>query len=235
MYYIFMIFCILYLIMVKVYSILFQLSGLSKQKALFQVASILTSTGFSTKESEIITVDNTRRKLVFSLMIIGYVSTIILISLVIYLLSHDFTLTQLLVSILYLSFAYLIINTKFANFFIKEIVTKFGNKYFYGDLNNSILVLLDYGNKVLAEITLNELPMAFNEKSLKDVVIFNEYDLNLLSIQRKNVGITTVNGDHIIKQGDKLIIYGDIIKLTYVFQTMVKNELLQNVTQEKND
>ncbi len=235
MYYIFMIFCILYIIMVKVYIILFQLSGLSKQKALFQVASILTSTGFSTKESEIITVDNTRRKLVFSLMIIGYVSTIILISLMIYLLSHDFTWTQLLVATLYLSFSFLIVNTKFATFFIKEVVTKFGNKYFYGELNNSILVLLDYGNKVLAEITINELPTVFKECSLKDVVIFKEYDLNLLSIQRKNVGITTVNGDHIIKQGDKLIIYGDIIKLTYVFQTMVKNQLLHNETLEKND
>ncbi|MFV0520526.1 MAG: TrkA C-terminal domain-containing protein [Lachnospirales bacterium] len=228
MYYIFITICILYTLMVKVYSILFQISGLSKQKSLFQVASILTSTGFSTKESEIVTVDNTRRKLVFSLMIIGYISTITLISATVYMLLKEFSLTQFLVAALYLCFAILIINTKFMTFFIKEIVSKFGNKFFYGELNNNILVLQDFGNKILAEITINELPSPFKENSIKDVVLFNEYDLNLLSIQRKNVTITSVNGDHIIKQGDKLVVYGDIIKLTYVFQTMVKNESLQN-------
>ncbi|MFV0440936.1 MAG: TrkA C-terminal domain-containing protein [Lachnospirales bacterium] len=239
--YIFIFFAVVYMLIVKIYSILFQLTGLSKQKSLFQVASILTSTGFTTKESEIIIIDNTRRKLVFSLMIFGYASTIISISLVVFLLFHNYSATQYILMFLYISFFYLIGNTKFVTMTLKSIVKKVGNKHFYGESNNSIFVLLDYGNKVLAEININQLPKSFNGVQLKDLEIFQKFELNLLSIQRKNLNITTVNDDHIIKVGDQLIVYGDIIKMTYVFQTMIKNDLekenqeIENQEIEKKD
>ncbi len=231
MIYIFLLFCYIYIFTVKVYSLLFQLTGISKQKSLFQVASILTSTGFSTKESEIVTVDVTRRKLVFSLMIFGYVSTIIFIALVISLIINKTTLAQYIIICLYTNIFYLIINTKFASLVISNIVTKLGNKFFFGEKNNSIKVLSDYGNKVIAEISINELPLFFEDISLKDTEVFKQYDLNLLSIKRKNVIITSVNGDHIIKKDDKLVLYGDLIKMTYIFQTIVKNDNNSNIIQ----
>lgn len=231
MFYIYLLFCYIYIFTVKVYSLLFQLTGLSKQKSLFQVASILTSTGFSTKESEVIIVDITRRKLVFSLMIFGYVSTIIFIALTISLISNGYSVSQFLIMALYISVFYLIINTKFCTVIIKDIVTKLGTKFFFGDKTNSIFVLLDFNNKALAEVTINELPKIFEDVSIKDVEIFNQFDLSLLSIQRKNVIITSVNGDHIIKQDDKLIIYGDVIKMMYIFQTIVKNDNDTNIIQ----
>ncbi len=231
MMYIYIMFCYIYICIVKVYGLLFQLTGLSKKKSLFQVASILTSTGFSTRESEIVTVDTTRRKLVFSLMIFGYVSTIIFVSLTISTILNNFSATHYIIILLYVSIFYLFINTKFATVIIKKIVTNLGNRFFFGEKNNSISVLLDYNNKVIAEVTINELPKIFEDISLKDTEVFNQFELNLLSIQRKNVVITSVNGEHILKKDDKLIIYGDVIKIMYIFQTIVKNDNDSNVIQ----
>ena len=52
-------------------------------KARFQVISIITNTGFTTKESELITQHSQRRRIAEMLMLISYVGTATLISVII--------------------------------------------------------------------------------------------------------------------------------------------------------
>lgn len=63
----------IFVILVDIYCIILQMTGLSKDKAFFQVISILTGTGFSTRESELITQHPTRRKVSIYIMITGYI------------------------------------------------------------------------------------------------------------------------------------------------------------------
>lgn len=85
----FIICLIVFMIVIDIFAIMFKLTGLSIEKARFQVISLLTSTGYTTKESELITQHPTRRKLASALMIISYVSTLTFISFLVNLLSKS--------------------------------------------------------------------------------------------------------------------------------------------------
>ena len=76
----FMIFILIFLILVEILCILFKLTGLTDEKARFQVISLITSTGFTTKESELIVNHKTRRRLAQYVMILGYVGMATIVS-----------------------------------------------------------------------------------------------------------------------------------------------------------
>lgn len=73
-------FIFVFLIIIEILTILFKLTGLTDEKARFQVISIITGTGFTTKESELIAQHKTRRVLAQYVMIIGYLGWATIIS-----------------------------------------------------------------------------------------------------------------------------------------------------------
>ena len=54
---------LLYWVISEVFTVLFRLIGLPEEKARFQVVSLLTGTGFTTRESEMILSTRSRRRL----------------------------------------------------------------------------------------------------------------------------------------------------------------------------
>ncbi|MPM43777.1 hypothetical protein SDC9_90454 [bioreactor metagenome] len=80
---------IIFLIIIDIFAVLFRLTGLSREKARFQVISLLTSTGYTTRESELITQHPIRRKLASALMVVSYVSTLTFISFLVNMLSNS--------------------------------------------------------------------------------------------------------------------------------------------------
>ena len=87
----FLVFLILFIIIINIFAILFRLTGIPMNKAKFQVISLITSTGFTTKESEIITQHPVRRKIASWLMIFSYLSTAILISFILRIITTKIT------------------------------------------------------------------------------------------------------------------------------------------------
>ena len=45
---------VLYILIIDVFTILFRMSGMTEEKAKFQVISLLTNSGYTTKESELV-------------------------------------------------------------------------------------------------------------------------------------------------------------------------------------
>ena len=76
------IFLSLLIIIVEIMTVALKGTGMSMEKARFQVISIVTTIGFSTRESELIVQHPIRRKIAAGLMIISYMMTATLISLV---------------------------------------------------------------------------------------------------------------------------------------------------------
>ncbi len=87
----FILFMAIFLLVIDFFSVLFRLTGMPLKKARFQVISLLTSTGFTTKESEMIVRNPLRRKLASWLMVISYVSTATFISFFVRMLSDSVT------------------------------------------------------------------------------------------------------------------------------------------------
>jgi hypothetical protein len=81
--------------------VLFKLTGLSEEKARFQVISLLTGSGFTTKEAELITQHPSRRKLAQILMVIGYVGFLTVLSFFVNIIEKSFSYKTLLILIMF--------------------------------------------------------------------------------------------------------------------------------------
>ena len=71
---------LLYWVITELFTILFRFTGLPDERARFQVISLLTGCGFTTKESELILSNRRRRRLARITMLFGYVFNITIVS-----------------------------------------------------------------------------------------------------------------------------------------------------------
>lgn len=224
MFYLFLVYACIFMFVIKVFVVLFQLSGLSQQKSEYQVLAAITSTGLSTKDSQMQAFDDVRRKLSTALMIFGYFSTLLFIAMFVSLILSKYTVTQYFVLALFTVCFYIIINTKSTEIFVKSLVLKFGAKYIYGEEGNTIFTLYECGDKVIAEVNIKRLNPEYRDVPIGKIKDFRMYGLQVLSIKRNSANITSSIQENIIKPEDVLIVYGDIIKINYVFLTKTNNK-----------
>ena len=71
---------LIYILISDIITVLFRLTGLTEEKARFQVVSLLTNSGFTTNESEIIVSSKVRRKIAKATMLFGYAFTVTIVS-----------------------------------------------------------------------------------------------------------------------------------------------------------
>ena len=71
---------LLYWVITELFTFFFRLTGLPAEKARFQVISLLTGTGFTTRESEMVLSSRKRRRLARVTMLFGYVFNITIVS-----------------------------------------------------------------------------------------------------------------------------------------------------------
>ena len=71
---------LLYWVIAELFTFFFRLTGLPAEKARFQVTSLLTGTGYTTRESEVIMASRRRRRLARVTMLFGYVFNITIVS-----------------------------------------------------------------------------------------------------------------------------------------------------------
>ena len=69
-----------YWIISELFAMLFRFTGLPDEKARFQVISLLTGCGFTTRESELLLSTRSRRRLARITMLFGYVFNITIVS-----------------------------------------------------------------------------------------------------------------------------------------------------------
>ena len=71
---------LLYWVITELFTFFFRLTGLPDDRARFQVLSLLTGTGFTTRESELILGSRRRRRLARVTMLFGYVFNVTIVS-----------------------------------------------------------------------------------------------------------------------------------------------------------
>ncbi len=167
---------------------MFRLTGMSEDKARFQVISLLTNSGFTTSESELILKSKKRRSLAKIIMIFGYTFTATIVSGIISMIvaynlkDNSFSLVEVFVLIALLITFYFV--RKF--FLVKFIFNKLSEKiyrYFIAKENiNSVMVIENFGTNVIAQVFLNEVPLELSNKTLAEMDIKNKYNLLILTI-----------------------------------------------------
>ena len=72
-----------YMFAIEAFSVAFKLTGLATNKIRFQVASLFTTAGFTTAESELITNDERRRKIAVACIYTGHIFSVVIMGLII--------------------------------------------------------------------------------------------------------------------------------------------------------
>lgn len=237
-----------YLLSIEAFSVAFKLTGLATKKIRFQVASLFTSSGFTTSESELIANDDRRRKIATACMYFGHVFSVIIMGLIInvfFSIGMSLNKEQKALNfgdwyfiVFYVSAGVFLlvlflqippINRRFQRFLETFAINASKKKR-----NTNIITVLDYyGKNAIAEVILNRIPDYAVDVSLYEMNLTKKYAINILSIKRGK-RIVEVTKDTMLAKGDVVIIYGLIndIKEAFVYSIDDKKTIVVDKTNE---
>ena len=227
-----------YLLAIEIFSVAFKLTGLSTKKIKFQVASLFTSTGFTTNESELVVGDDRRRKIATICMYTGHIFSVAFMGLII---NVFFTLVNgktIDYSVQTYTEWYFIILYITSGLFLLMLFLKIPpiNKHFQKFLealainsskksrNTNYVSVIDLqGKHAIAEVILNHIPPFAVDTPLSQMELTKNYSINVLSIKRGK-RIVDVTKDTMFRKGDVLIVFGLINDIKQAFVNSVTSE-----------
>lgn len=216
--------CIMiYIILIDVYSVLFRISGLTKMKSRFQAISLLTNSGYTTSEAEIVTTNSFRRRIALASMITGYIFSVIIVSLVFNLINalsisnlQDSYITVLIVLGAF-AFLFILFKLPFIKKPFEKLIEKLAKRIMNKNVKDNIITLLDtYDKDVMAEVSLNFVPEKLNDKQLCEINARDLYHINFLMLKRGGVA-EAVNRETKFEVGDTVVVFGPIASIKKLF------------------
>lgn len=203
-----LVYLIIILVVIEIFVILFRLTGLKVEVSRFQVISMMTGTGFTTGESELILGHPIRRKLAAFLILFGAFSLAVIISSISQFLSKGLRLTEILTGagVVIIVFCTLKVKgfqellSKLFNQELKHIVELADlpiRDLFLKNKEDTLLNLHLYTESKFAHSSLNQ--VITEHESLEFVVLFIERGDVII---RKNIYDTTLH------EGDQLLLFG---------------------------
>ncbi|MBS4537761.1 TrkA C-terminal domain-containing protein [Clostridium sp. D2Q-11] len=213
---------------VEILSVALKMTGLDIEKARFQVISIITSTGFTTRESELIAQHKGRRQIAQILMLVSYVGEAAVIGLVLYILQNDNSITLVAIAILLLVTAILIfirkkwIGRRLEVFIEKQLGKRMKRNKKYKTVDEVLKLNDEYG---VVEFVIEEDTKLLN-KNLKNSGL-SERHIQVLNVDRASYIIHFPTIDFIFRAGDKVIVYGNLDNINRLILNQYKSE--QNI------
>ncbi|MGL5544670.1 MAG: hypothetical protein ACRDB6_06145 [Cetobacterium sp.] len=213
-----------YLLICEIFTILFRLTGLTEETARFQVISMLTTCGFTTTESELITSSRKRKKLAFITILFGYIFSVTIVSMVInfFTRSSDENSLQIIFKVILavifvIIIWYILLKVNFVKTRFDKIISKIGIKIMFKNQDNPIMVLGIFKNEVIAEVIVTNLPKELLNTKLKNSFIRSNYNLQILTVIKSDNTTKPVTGETILENGDKTIIFGELKNIKNLF------------------
>ncbi len=215
---------LLYWVISELFTFFFRLTGLPVEKARFQVISLLTGTGFTTRESEIVLSSRQRRRLTRITMLFGYVFNITIVSAFI-----NVFLSMKLVQITHHFFSFLIPVATVALIFIFMRVPKI---HAWGDnllrraadrvfdrqeTFNAVMLVDNISSESIAQVTLRHIPEEYRGISLADTGLRAETGILVMLVERQGSKPMPAKADTVFEPGDKLTVFGDYTAICKTF------------------
>lgn len=196
---------------VEFFSIALKLTGLDLDKARFQVISIITNTGFTTMESELISQHPTRRKIAQILMLLSYVGYAALIGLVVNIVQSKYEIIYIVLAVIIVILGVLFILRnkpliyKLEKSIEKILIKKMAKNKKYRTVEEVLKLNDEFG---VAEFMIDD------ESKLEGITLM-ESDLTDKYIQVLNIDrgahiIHFPKRDLVFRVGDKVTVYGNL-------------------------
>ncbi|MFJ7824865.1 TrkA C-terminal domain-containing protein [Psychrobacillus sp. NPDC096623] len=213
------------LVVIEIITILFTFTGLKKPIARFQVISMLTGTGFTTGESELIIDHPIRRNLGAFLILFGAFSLAVIISAISSILSDEFFTMKIgyAAGILVLCLFVLKMNkvkNRLSDLFKRELEKNF-------DLQDLTIkeVFLTEENDYLVEIPLHSSSKMIGEELGEK--LNSVEDINVLLIKRGEIIIRKKRLNTKLQEGDFILMFGDKEGIRSMFTEELKKHEME--------
>ena len=223
----FIVILIISFVVVKIGAIAFELTGLQRSLAQFQAISCFTGTGFTTKESELITGNPQRRRIASVLMVLGRAGIVTLIATFVNSLRPDALITEITIPFLHLGLpSYLL---PWINFIIIIVFVYVLYRIFaYTRLERKLTDILKariVKREIIYPVSFEELLVAtggYGVSSIeicKDSPILNKtivdaklrsHDITVLVIERNGQTIPNPSANTKVLLEDRLICFGKL-------------------------
>lgn len=214
---------VLYIGIVEFFTMLLRITGLTQEKARFQVISLLTNSGYSTQESELIVKVLPRRRIARSVMLFGYVFSITIVSVFVNALvalpnseKEEVWVPLLIVSVLFVILMLLrrvpVVRTAY-----NAVLEEWGRRWLRSDEGNPILLQEEFPKGVIAAVTLNRMPPALVGKTLGELRLGDRYGLNMIYVRRNNAILVDLKDSLEFEPRDEVVVYGDMKDIRAVF------------------
>ncbi|MGL4790958.1 MAG: cation:proton antiporter regulatory subunit [Anaerotignaceae bacterium] len=218
------VFVIIYTVMIEIFTILFQLTGVTRDKARTQVISLVTNSGFTTTESEVIMASKKRRDLARIAMLIGNAFAVIIVSVLVNIFlklgqSEAKNLMHSIIIIIVVLVGYaLLVRVQFVRRKFDDFIEKLGNRALFGEGSNVLMLMDMVKNKAIVEVKLEHLPICLKETKLADSMIRSHYKIQILLVQRNDEPLDQIDGETVIEEGDCLLVFGEYKIIKEVFE-----------------
>jgi hypothetical protein len=201
---------------IEINASIFVATGLERKVARFQVISMLTGTGFTTGESELIIDHPVRRRLGAFLILFGAFSLAVIISAISKLLEDEFYTMEIGYVAGGLLALLLVLRAPIVQHVMSgKLKSELKENYELADLPISDVLVMDEDDEV-REIAIKE-DSRLADMTFDDIVDMED-DIILLFIKRGEINIRNKAHETKLEPGDKLVLYGNNPKIEEKFK-----------------
>ena len=214
--FLFSIIILVYWVITELFTILFRFTGLPDERARFQVISLLTGCGYTTKESEMFLSTRRRRRLARITMLFGYVFNITIVSafinvfLSLKLSQVEHYYIGILIPLAAVSIIFVFMRVPIVHAWGDRMLQTIADRLVGRTDTFNTVMLLDYiGTETIALVTLNKIPEEYQGIPLSQTGLKAETGIMVMLVERPGKKAVAAGADTIFLVGDKLTVFGD--------------------------
>ena len=210
-----------YLVFIEIFTIIYMITGISESKARFQVISLITNTGFTTEDSELIMNSNLRKGIAKFIMVFSYCFSVSIVALLVNFFMevgniHEVNYFLIIGIFTFFAISYILIkNVKFSRKIFYSMIEKLTKKFIYKNNENNIVVIEKIDNKkVFAKIVINMVPYDLIDNTIEKSGIKRKYSIQIISINRNDSSLFPVKASDTVQQGDTMFVVGSLSNIS---------------------
>lgn len=220
----FVLLIIFYIIIADIITVFFRLTGMTEEKARFQVVSLLTNSGFTTQESEAIVRSKLRRRLALGTMLFGYTFTVTILSATfnVFINLSQAEISSMLVAlpaiVTVITIFLLLRRSKFMRSRFDHLIERLAHRLMFGSHANQVLLMEEYGENVVAHIYLHTVPSQLKDTTLADSKLGSRYQLMVMLVKTADGKAFQAKANTILQPGDTIMVLGNHKTIRDVFE-----------------
>lgn len=222
--FLFSIIILVYWIITELFTILFRFTGLPDEKARFQVISLLTGCGYTTRESEMFLSSRRRRRLARITMLFGYVFNITIVTafinvfLSLKLSQAEHYYFGILIPLAAVAIIFVFMRVPGIHAWVNGLLQRIAGRIVgHKDTFNTVL-LLDYiGTDSIALLTINHIPEEYQGIPLAKTGLKAETGILVMLVEHTGEKAVPAGADTVFAVGDKLTVFGDYSAICKAF------------------